>query len=39
MLTIEANIAVRSFDPGKSVPLKAYTKFRIRGAILWNGKS
>jgi len=26
--------AVRSFDPSKSVPLKAYAKFRIRGAIL-----
>ena len=26
--------AVRSYDPSKSVPLKAYAKFRIRGAIL-----
>lgn len=26
--------AVRSYDPSKSVPLKSYTKFRIRGAIL-----
>src|SRR5271165_4603434 len=26
--------AVRSFDPSKSVPLKSYAKFRIRGAIL-----
>lgn len=26
--------AVRTFDASKSVPLKAYTKFRIRGAIL-----
>jgi RNA polymerase sigma factor for flagellar operon FliA len=26
--------AVRSFDPSKSVPLKFYAKFRIRGAIL-----
>src|ERR1022692_1756236 len=25
---------VRSFDPSKSVPLKFYAKFRIRGAIL-----
>ncbi len=26
--------AVRSYDPSKSVPLKSYAKFRIRGAIL-----
>jgi RNA polymerase sigma factor for flagellar operon FliA len=26
--------AVRSYDPSKSVPLKSYTEFRIRGAIL-----
>src|SRR5208337_4067105 len=26
--------AVRSYDPSKSVPLKAYAKFRIRGAML-----
>jgi len=26
--------AVRTFDPGRQVPLKSYTKFRIRGAIL-----
>jgi RNA polymerase sigma factor for flagellar operon FliA len=26
--------AVRSYDPTKSVPLKSYAKFRIRGAIL-----
>lgn len=28
--------AVRSYDPSKLVPLKSYTKFRIRGAILDN---
>lgn len=26
--------AVGSYDPSKSVPLKSYTKFRVRGAIL-----
>ncbi len=26
--------AVRNYDPSKSVPLKSYAKFRIRGAIL-----
>lgn len=26
--------ALRTYDPSKSVPLKSYTKFRIRGAIL-----
>jgi RNA polymerase sigma factor FliA len=26
--------AVRSYDPSKSVPLKSFAKFRIRGAIL-----
>lgn len=26
--------AVRSFNPGKSVPFKSFAKFRIRGAIL-----
>lgn len=26
--------AVRNYDPSKSVPLKSYTKFRVRGAIL-----
>jgi RNA polymerase sigma factor FliA len=26
--------AIRSFDPSKSVPLKSFAKFRIRGAIL-----
>jgi RNA polymerase sigma factor for flagellar operon FliA len=26
--------AIRSYDPGKSVPFKSYAKFRIRGAIL-----
>jgi RNA polymerase sigma factor for flagellar operon FliA len=25
---------IRSFDPGKGVPFKAYARFRIRGAIL-----
>jgi RNA polymerase sigma factor FliA len=28
--------AVRSYDPGKSVPFKSFAKFRIRGAILDN---
>jgi RNA polymerase sigma factor FliA len=26
--------AIRSYEPGKSVPFKSYAKFRIRGAIL-----